>query len=189
MFSLNSTIPYKLVGARELLLLRTTDIAEAGWLLFKDEKIIPSFVLMRACVETCCLAYYLNMKASQFLEDKNVDVFDEVLGRVLGGTREDESSPQAINVLTMVDHIDKEYDGFRKMYDVMCEYAHPNYRGLLASYGRLDGPLELKLGSKVRPIPDAFGVAPFSMALSIFEHQYNELEGVARAVNDYFESV
>lgn len=87
MFSLNSKIPYKLVGARELLFFRTTDIAEAGWQLFKEEKVIPSFVLMRACVETCCLAYYLNKKAIKFLKDKNEDAFNEVLGRVLGGTR------------------------------------------------------------------------------------------------------
>lgn len=185
--TVNSKIPYQLLGARELIFVRATDLADTAWGLFKQGRVIPSYVLMRACIETCCLAHYLNGKTAKFLRDQNDKAFHQLLRKILGGSRENPSSPVAVNVLTVIDHIDKEYDGFRKMYDVMCEYAHPNYSGLLAAYGNLDGKFELRLGQGAREVPEAFGLAPFSMALSILEYEYHELGDAVVKVNEHFE--
>lgn len=43
-----------------------------------------------------------------------------------------------INILTMVDRVDKEIPGFRGVYDNLCELSHPNWAGTLGTYTKID---------------------------------------------------
>jgi len=46
--------------------------------------------------------------------------------------------PTAINVLTFIDKVELELAGFRKNYDQLSEYAHPNWSGVSGTFTKTD---------------------------------------------------
>jgi hypothetical protein len=185
--TLNSKIPFKVLSLKELLFHRITMLAQVALDIYEENKRVPSYILMRSTVETCALCFALRKKMSNFLEDKNLNEFDDFLVKGLSGGRDEKAKHSAVNILTCIDHVDKEYKNFRKMYDVLCEYAHPNYLGTLDSFGKIDREnVWLDLGAEHKMPPAAFGLAPFYMSLLIFEEQYNLIAQKLDDINDYF---
>lgn len=186
--TLKSKIPFKVLSLREVLFHRTTTLARAALDLYDENKRVPSYILMRSTVETCAACYALRKKISTFLEESNVDEFDDFLVKGLSGGRDDKAKHRSLNVLTLVNHVDREYDGFRRMYDVLCEYAHPNYLGTLDAFGKVDRDnVWLDLGPELRMPPPAFGLALFFFSLEVFEEQYNIISDDIRKIDEYFE--
>jgi hypothetical protein len=62
--------------------------------------------------------------------------------RVLAGSKDgndgDEHLPQAVNILTCIGKVDREIEGFRKFYDILSEYAHPNWSGSAGMFTETD---------------------------------------------------
>jgi hypothetical protein len=54
------------------------------------------------------------------------------------GRKDVDSFGMPIQVLTAIDHMDKEFQGSRSEYDHLCEYAHPNLKGGFGTYVRTD---------------------------------------------------
>jgi len=44
-----------------------------------------------------------------------------------------------MNVLTAIDHLEKQFPGFRSEYERLCEYAHPGLAGGYGMYVRTEG--------------------------------------------------
>jgi len=187
--TLKSKIPFKVLSLKELLFHRITMLSQVALDLYLQNKRVPSFILMRSVIETCALCFALRKKTTNFLNDTiNIDVFNSFIDKGLSGGRDEKANHQAVNALTCIDHIDREYDGFRKMYDVLCEYAHPNYLGTLDSFGKVDEKnIWLDLGYELKMPPAEFGLAPFFMSLLIFEEQYNLIAGMVEDLNELFE--
>jgi len=63
---------------------------------------------------------------------------------------------KSMNVLTAIDHLEKQFPGFRSEYDRLSEYAHPGLAGGYGMYVRTEGerlrsyfgqnPLRLEMG-------------------------------------------
>ena len=71
------------------------------------------------------------------------------------------------------------------MYDVLCEYAHPNHFGVLDAFGRFDADKRwLDLGRELEPPPPAFGLGSLLASLSIFEERYNSINELGKTIND-----
>lgn len=187
--TLKSKIPFKVLSLKELLFHRITMLAQVALDLYDQNKRVPSYILMRSTVETCALCFCLRKKISIYIEDHNLDNFDDFLVKGLSGGRDEKATHSSINVLTCVDHVDREFKDFRKMYDVLCEYAHPNYLGTLNSFGKIDRKnVWLDLGSERKMPPAEFGLAPFFMSLLIFEEEYNLIAVLLGDINDHFEN-
>ena len=43
-----------------------------------------------------------------------------------------------MNVLTFIDRINKQFPNFRRIYDGLSEFAHPNFDGTGGSFSRID---------------------------------------------------
>ncbi|SCY91464.1 hypothetical protein [Desulfoluna spongiiphila] len=186
--TLKSKIPFKVLSLKEVLFHRITILAQEAFDLYLQNKRMPSYILMRSTVETCALCFSFRKKCSIFLEDFNVANFDSFLMKGLSGGRIEKAKYQSVNVLTCIDHVDREFEGFRKMYDVLCEYAHPNHLGTLDSLGKFDNEkIWLDLGTELKMPPPAFGLAPFCMSLIIFEEQYNLIGDILRDINKNFD--
>ncbi len=186
--TLKSKIPFKVLSLKEVLFHRTTTLARIAFDLYNENMRVPSYILMRSIVETCAACYSLRQKISTFLEDLNVDDFDNFLVKGLSGGRDKKAKHQSLNVLTLVDHVDREYEGYRRMYDVLCEYAHPNYLGTLDAFGKVDRDnVWLDLGPELRMPPPAFGLVPFFFSLVVFEEQYNLISDNIGKINECFE--
>jgi hypothetical protein len=117
------------------LLHRTADLVGAAIVLYRQRKDLPAFVVTRAVLETFALFYYFIKKLEEAVNSGKVQDVDETLMQLLFGAR-NEDGPKAINVLTAVDRLDKDFNDIRKYYDELCEIAHPNWMGTFGHYGK-----------------------------------------------------
>jgi hypothetical protein len=98
--------------------------------------------------------------------------------------------PTATNVLTLVDRVEQKIAGFRRVYDGLCECAHPNWAGTFGAFGTIDKEkFELKLGPADSSTAYTVGLAALSGTLMIFEHYYNDSGDLVRSFNDYFQGL
>lgn len=131
-----SKTAFKAVCLRELLVHRVSDLATVSCRGLSQGDIIPGFILARSTMETVAVAIYLADHVTSVVETGRLGNVDEVLNRLLVGSRND-GPVQSVNILTMVDHAARCIPTFRACYDELSEILHPNYAGLLASYGIL----------------------------------------------------
>ncbi len=184
-----SKVPFKALSLREVLIHRIAELSMVAVDLFECNKLVPAFIITRAVVETVAMTYLFSQKNSEFLGSKDVKKLDEFLMKAMFGSRDSSTPLDSYNVLTAVDKMDKEYNGFRKMYDWLCEFTHPNWSGVLGAYGQLDREkYSLSLGSENSRIPIILGLAPFNASLKLFEHYYNDLAEQLSNLNEFFEN-
>jgi len=86
-------------------------------------------------METSSLLFALEGMISRVVADQQVDEFNATLVRMLLGSRNQYTQEEAVNVLTQIDRMSKRYNITRTWYDALSEFAHPNYAGVLVSYG------------------------------------------------------
>jgi hypothetical protein len=140
-------IPLKARDLLQVALLRSAEITNAFIRVFNAELFVPLFVLSRAVLETGCLSWDLRRRVSIILESRQKaelhDLDRHLMKSLLGGKAKDwlgdpEQYP-APNVLTLVDRLTKaEHPKLRGFYDVLSEYAHPNFSGMQAAYRVVD---------------------------------------------------
>lgn len=183
-----SKIPFKLFSLKELLLHRMTALADSALTLYESNRRVPSFLVIRGCMETTGSIVHIRKKCESYLENKDLDSFDESLMKGLAGGRDKKAKIAAVNVLSLIDKIDREYPGYRKMYDVLCEYTHPNFFGVLDVFGKIDPKqVWLDLGDEIRKPPAAYGLAPLLMSMTIFEESYNIVDDLGQQINDWLD--
>ena len=188
-FTSESKLPFKAASFRELLMHRMADLSLVAVDLYECNKIIPAFIITRAALETLAILFVFHKKLSQFIESKDSTQLDEFLNKAMLGSRDSSSHLDSYNVLTAIDHIDKKFSGFREQYERLCEFSHPNWLGVLASYGRIDREtITLRLGEGGRKPPRVVGLGTLLQSLKIFEHYYNELAELLQKFNDYYEN-
>ena len=186
-FTLKSKLPYKASSFREVLIHRASDLADVAIDLYESNRLVPAFVLTRAVIETTAVLFWLHKKAERFVETHDEKAFDEFLMKGLMGSKDGTTNHESHNVLTAVDHLDKEFPGLRDMYNSLCEFTHPNWSGAMGAYSELEKEkYVLHLGKEHRPPALALGLAPLIGALSMFAHYYNELAAVIQSINDHY---
>lgn len=188
-FTLKSKLPFKATSLREVLFHRATELGSVAVELFESNRLVPAFVVTRAIVETVAALYWLHEKVSQFLDSKDIEAFGQFLTRALVGSKDGTTQVEAYNALSAVDRLDRRFTGFRTKYDTLCEFTHPNWFGVLGSYGKLDWEeLTLHLGTERRGPPISFGLDPLIMSLVIMQNYYNDLAKLLSKLNEHFEA-
>ncbi len=141
-----SKIPSRVMAVIGTLAHRARDFGELSCELFERNKVIPAIVLTRALMETTALLYLTQKKMSQALKTKSLDQLDDFLVKCLSGNRIDPAEPESPNVLTAIQHLDKENgcERYADFYNSLCEFAHPNSLGTFYAYTEFD-PHKLKL--------------------------------------------
>ena len=186
--TLESKLPWKAAVLRESLLHRFSDFVDAAVKLYEADRIIPAFTLTRAVMETTAMMYWLFNKTAEFSETKNVDAFDEFLMKGMFGGRDAGSPLSSYNILTAVDHIDKQINGTRAIYDILCEFTHPNYSGVMGSYSHIDDEQHITyFGKEHSKVQVEFGLIPLVACIEVFEEYYNSLAHTLKAINDFYE--
>jgi hypothetical protein len=186
-YTLHSKLPFKADSLREVLIHRVSDLADVALELFTGEKLVPAFIITRSVVETTALIYRVDQKSKEFISNRDERTYDEFLMKGLLGSRDGTTPEESHNILTAIQHLDKEFGGLSQMYATLCEFTHPNYSGAMGSYSRLDKENHvLLLGSDQRRPPLAFGLGPLIGCLAIFTGFYNEAgEAIAEINNQY----
>jgi hypothetical protein len=135
-------VPYKALEIRETLAYRAADIGQAIVRTYEADLFVSSVILCRALQETLALLWYVNRACKRALENDSDTGLDETLMRVMVGFRDkgqgQENFPDAVNILTCIDRVERELEGFRKSYDQLSEYAHPNWSGVSGLFTQTD---------------------------------------------------
>ena len=137
---------------RESALYRFIELVESSIHLYRANHLIGAIVLARAAQESFAVLWYINTKLGTFVRTKDLAQFRKVMSRLTLGWSNDVEFPEKINVFDCIDSVDKSLEGkFRKHYEMLCEYAHPNYSGTFGAYGSPnEETLEVTLGEYPR---------------------------------------
>ena len=132
-----SKAPVQLFCTREALIWRTEELARTACDALEQDDLTAAALLARATVESAAIAW----KLMELLDDRqkmSPKELNEVLMRLLAGSRLWDDGPQALQILSCIDRMDKKVPGVRKSYDVLSEIAHPNWRGVFGMYSKTD---------------------------------------------------
>lgn len=129
----------KALSLRAGLMYRAYELAFTSHNCATTKNIASSKLLTRALFETTSVLGYLYYKIIAFIKDKDMESFHAVIMNMFLGSRYSTDSYTSINILTMIDKIDKKFPGYRDSYDLLSEYSHPNFLGTCGLYGELKG--------------------------------------------------
>ena len=134
----DSKLPFQVLCCRAGFAWRMAELSRSAFESLEMGRLVSAILLTRASVETCAGLWYLSAKIEAAVDQKTVGDIGEQLGRLLLGSKRDPNMPDPINVLTFVDRVEKDFEGFREQYDMLSEYAHPNWSSTQFLYSKLD---------------------------------------------------
>ncbi|OAI25188.1 hypothetical protein A1351_16665 [Methylosinus sp. R-45379] len=175
-----SKAPMKLLCAREALIWRTEELSRNACDAIERNDFAVAAILCRAITESSALAWRL-MEALDDREKHSASEFDAILMRLLMGSRLWEDFPEAFNVLTCIDRVDKQIPGIRASYDSLCEFAHPNWRGVFGLYSDTDyTKMVTTFGRGMRGAEQTKKMLINSVlgSLGVFEYAYNRISDI-----------
>jgi len=127
-------LPFKVHSFIEIMNCRMIDFCDSANILITNNHIVPSLALIRSLFENIAIIYRIKLSVDKSLNlNMLADDFDDLLTKIIFGTRYG-SEIEAINILTHLEKLDKDYNGIRKFYDELCEFVHPNCDGVQSSY-------------------------------------------------------
>lgn len=162
-----SKAPYKALVVRGGLLWRSQELGADAIQAFFDGRLATAIILTRAVIENVSLHWRL----ADLIERRREitpDELSDTLTRMLVGWKNDKEFPEALNVLTMIGHLDRYIPGVRDSYDQLSEVAHPNYGGVHGLYAENDeANFTTDLGPKVRTSPPRHSVLILAASLGV----------------------
>lgn len=169
------------------LLHRTTDLASAAISLFRERRLVPGCVLTRSLYETAAQLYYFQKKLSVAIETEQLKEITDHVVRGAWGSKDGSTKHEAIQILTAVHHLDREFKGFESEYFHLCEYAHPNMKGGLGTYSRIGiQDYEVAFGTNPQGLKmGPFGLGGLDIALRIIKElleRHSKIESSFREV-------
>jgi hypothetical protein len=148
-------------------------------------------ILTRAVAESAALAWMLKGILAKRGELTPQEMNDQLM-RVLMGTKNWKDMPQAFQILTCVDKLDKQVPGFRASYDTLSEIAHPNWSGVAGLYATHDKVNYVTTfgrdHDRTSQVRDMVANALVG-ALGLFEFAYNKISDVLPAFLAELESI
>lgn len=134
----NPKIVWKFDGYLQAALYRTTNIAEDALDMWQRVNPISAVILARSLMETVSAAYWLISRAKRKIIKGNLDSADEDVSNLSFAAKSINDLPEAKNVMTYIDSVEKMFPGFRNAYALLSEASHPNHLGTLGAYSDLD---------------------------------------------------
>ena len=153
-YSWKAKHPFKVMSFVNSMTWRMFDMSSAALTLLKQDNIVPSLCLIRACWENMVATYELTNLIIVSCENQLVDKYTgETLQSMLFSNRYDRDNKyvgeehfeqfkdyKAKNIITLVQKIGMEFPYIKDVYATVCEFVHPNHDGVLGSYSYLDEP-------------------------------------------------
>lgn len=176
--SVSVRLPFHVLQCREALAWRLAELSRDAFDALSQRRLTSSILLIRAAMETTAQAWDLRNKVKQAVDGDTVAEVSSFVTRLLLGSRTSPDLPDAINVLTFIDAANREFDGLRKQYDHLSEFAHPNWAGTSHLYSKPDlEARSVQFGRNIRGFDGAqtAAVVNLSVALLMFEAAYDGL--------------
>ncbi|MBZ9988161.1 hypothetical protein LB572_13770 [Mesorhizobium sp. BH1-1-5] len=172
-----SKAPFQLLCAREALIWRSEELARNACDALEREDLSVAALLTRALTENAALVWKL-WEILDARHSHSPQELNDLLIRLLVGSRKWPDGPQAMQILSSIDRMDKAVPGVRASYDSLSEIAHPNWSGVAGLYSKPDPPRYLT--DFGRGLRDTKGTADMIAnallgSLGLFELAYNRI--------------
>jgi len=172
-----SKLPFKVQSLQNVLLCRIVDFSDLAIDLFKSNRLAPAALVTRGAFETTAVLCSLHVKLKEVIENKDLCNIDKYLMTSLFGGRVKGSPTKSENILDSIDRATKEFEPYRESYDELCEYAHPNWTGVMGSYSWLDKPKHTLLLGREHSKVGIMGALPLLLiSMALFINYYNEIK-------------
>lgn len=104
---------------------------------------LAAILCTRAAMETCALVRDIEKSLQKLCKEGDFKAIDKLIDKASFGTRQKswlqkDRNINAIHVLDCMRSLDKEIPGVLNHYEALSEFCHPNYLGLLFSFGKID---------------------------------------------------
>ncbi len=184
--SLKAKIPFIVLGYSGALLHRIAELASSSVELYeRPKKAISAVLLVRAVMETTAMLYSLHRKLAETIENKNTNELKEYLDTNIFGwrTEAEDDLPKMPNILGPIDQIDKYLlEGkYRKAYEGLSEYCHPNCAGVHMAYVKLDKVnRRAHIGAEFTEIDSESQLGVLLSTLEICCEEYSKISGLMK---------
>lgn len=160
------------------LLYRIVDVASASLRMFEAGRLVPGCTLARSVYESVAHLYYLHKKMAAFIVSPDIPAIANLVIRGSWGSKDESTEPEAIQVLTAINHLGKAYPGSEDEYFHLCEYAHPNFKGALGTYASMEIPsMNVEFGLNPQGLPMvAFGLGGLELILTVATEIFRDLQ-------------
>lgn len=177
--------PIRALVLREACLYRIAEIVRATHDAFARDDLVVAIILSRAIIETGTLFWDFIQKLKAALASRNIEEIRKFLSGCLLGVKSPKlkefkspSKPDLIttpvNILTLIDKLDKDVPHFRLNYDSMSEFSHPNAAGTVDAYVFLDHAAGVaRLGNNRSKLVPELALPQLVGTLTVFVIQYN----------------
>jgi len=172
-----SKAPFQLLSTREALIWRTEELARNACDALERDDLAVAAILTRAVTENAAVAWKLK-DVLDTRQQQTTEQLNEILMRLLVGSRIWEDFPQAVQILTSIDRMDKRIPGVRRGYDNLSEMTHPNWQGVFGLYSRTDeAEFTTYFGRGLRGAENNKGMVADLLvgSLNLFEYAYNKI--------------
>jgi len=186
-----SKAPFQFLCTREALIWRTEELARNACDALERDDLAAAAILTRAITETAALAWKL-MELLDTREEHSTQELNDLLMRLLVGSKKWQDVPQAFQILTCIDRMDKKVPGVRESYDSLSEIAHPNWCGVFGMYSKTDqAQFVTYFGRGLRRTEVTREMIVHAMlgSLGLFEHAYNRMSETMPAFLAELESI
>lgn len=172
-----SKAPFQLLCAREALIWRSEELARNACDALEREDLSVAALLTRALTENAALVWKL-WEILDARHSHSPQELNDLLIRLLVGSRKWPDGPQAMQILSCIDRMDKAVPGVRAGYDSLSEIAHPNWSGVAGLYSKPDPSRYLTdFGRGLRDTKGAADMIANALlgSLGLFELAYNRI--------------
>lgn len=146
---------------------------------FKKQKSASAILLTRGAMETSAALWYMHEKMKTATGRGELGDIDDTLMKLSVGWKKNSDMPQAINVLTFMKCVEKTLEGLEQQYDVLSEFAHPNYSGTTRLYCKFDRESVMAyfgINPRESDSPRIIGLANLSIAVMMFQRCFHKID-------------
>lgn len=160
---------------RQALLHRMVDLASAAISMFRESRLIPGCALTRSLYETVAQLHYFYKKLAAAVETEQLEEITNHVVRGSWGSKDGSTKHEAIQILTAIKHFNKEFPGVEAEYFHLCEYAHPNMKGGIGTYTRIElATYDVEFGINPQALDmGTFGLVGLDIILQITKDLYD----------------
>ena len=169
--------PNNLLSVREALAWRTEELARNACEMLEKGNVATGIILTRAVVESAVFVWRLKEILQDRSKYKNNELAEMVLKMSIGRKNEP-NFPEAINILTIIKHAEKNVPGIEKRYNYLSEFVHPNWSGVGGLFSNIDYENHITYFGRdfeKKEAPKNGAAIMLVAALDMFEHAYNKI--------------
>lgn len=121
---------------REVLLYRIAELSEVACEQYEKTRCVSAFIFTRSSLETSAMLYWLWLRIQESIRKDSLEGFRDEVKQMLYGTKGGYGpfKLESLQVLNLIDKMNRKFKGIRDGYDSLSEYVHPNFSGTLNSY-------------------------------------------------------